>query len=198
MPLCPCRDDARRRRQVAVAYGRAVPDEIEIRPAAESEHEVAGAATATAFREFWKADSPGWDAYLARIADVGSRAEQAIVLVALDRGVVAGSVSLELDARISPGPSEPLAPAEAHVRMLGVSPAFRGRGIARRLMLACIDMARRHGKRVMTLDTDPLMTAARQLYTELGFEPTGTEQRPGGPLLLSYRLDLESDSSATR
>ena len=42
------------------------------------------------------------------------------------------------------------------------------------------------------------MTAAMQLYTELGFQPTGPQQRPGGPLLLGYRLELDSESPATR
>lgn len=181
-----------------VAYGFVVGDEIEIRPLLASECRAVGDATMSAFRQYWTPDAPGWEPYLARIADVESRAKQAIVLVALDRGVIAGSVTLELDSRINPGSSEPLAPDEAHVRMLGVSPDHRGRGIARRLMLACIDTARRRGKRVMTLDTESSMTAAMQLYSELGFEPTGTEQRPGGPLLLGYRLDLDSERQATR
>ncbi len=175
-----------------------VPDEIEIRLLLASEHAAVGAATACAFREYWTPDRPGWEPYLARIADVGSRAERAIVLVAVDRGVIAGSVTLELDSRIGPAPSEPLADGEAHIRMLGVSPEHRGRGIARRLMLACIDTARRHGKRVMTLDTESDMVGARQLYRELGFETTGTHQREGGPLLLGYALALNSEARTTR
>ncbi len=181
-----------------VAYGFVVSDEIEIRPLLASEYAAAGEATVSAFREYWTPQAPGWEPYLARIADVESRAKQAMVLVAVDRGVIAGSVTLELDSRISPGSSEPLAPDEAHIRMLGVSPEHRGRGIARRLMLTCIDTARAHGKGVMTLDTDSNMTAAMQLYTELGFQPTGPQQRPGGPLLLGYRLELDSAPPTTR
>ena len=172
-------------------------DEIEIRPLLASEYTAVGEATMRAYREYWTPDLPGWEPYLARIADVESRAQHAVVLVATDRGVVAGSVTLELTSRI-PGSSDPLAPGESHIRMLGVSPEHRGRGIARRLMLACIDMARRNGKHVMTLDTGQEMTAAQQLYTALGFQPTGPQQRPGGPLLLGYKLDLDSESPATR
>jgi len=175
-----------------------VPDEIEIRPITASEHAAAGEATARAFREFSTPGSPGWDSYLARIADVGIRAERAVVLVAVERGVVAGSVTLELDSRISPGPSEPLAPHEAHVRMLGVAPEHRGRGIARRLMLACIETARLHGKRVLTLDTDAVMTSAQQLYVGLGFEPTGPIVRPDGLELLGYTLDIDAESRTKR
>jgi ribosomal protein S18 acetylase RimI-like enzyme len=183
---------------MAVAYGFGVDDEIEIRPLRASEHRAVGEATERAYREFWTSDSPGWEAYLVRIADVGSRAERAVVLVALDEGVIAGSVTLELDSRIGPGPSEPLAADEAHVRMLGVAPEHRGRGIARHLMLASIETARSHGKRVMTLDTDPVMTAAQHLYVELGFEPTDRRVRPDGLVLLSYALDIASESKTKR
>ncbi len=183
---------------MAVAYGFIVADEIEIRPLRASEHRAVGEATERAYREFWTPDSPGWEAYLARIADVGSRSERAIVLVAVDERAIAGSVTLELDSRIAPGPSEPLAPEEAHIRMLGVAPEHRGRGIARRLMLASIETARSHGKRVLTLDTDPVMTAAQHLYVELGFEPTGPRIRPDGQVLLSYALDIASDSKTKR
>lgn len=183
---------------MAVAYGFVVADEIEIRPLRASEHRAVGEATERAYREFRTPDSPGWEAYLARVADVGSRAERAVVLVAVDKGVIAGSVTLELDSRIGPGPSEPLAPDEAHVRMLGVAPEHRGCGIARRLMLASVETARGHGKRVMTLETDPVMTAAQHLYVELGFEPTDPRVRPDGLVLLSYALDIASESKTKR
>lgn len=175
-----------------------MPDDIEIRPLRASEHAPAGEATARAFREFWQPNSPGWDSYIARIADLGSRADRATVLVAVDAGVIAGSATLELDARISPGPTQPLAPDQAHLRMVGVSPEHRGKGIGRRLVVACIDLARARGRRVMTLETDALMVAAQQLYTSLGFVATGPEQRPGGPELLGYRLDIGSEPATTR
>jgi ribosomal protein S18 acetylase RimI-like enzyme len=175
-----------------------VPDDIEIRQIRASEYTAAGEATARAYREFWQPDSPGWDAYLARVADVGSRADQATVLVALDAGVIAGSATLELGARISPGSTEPLAPDEGHLRMVGVSPEHRGKGIGRRLVVACIDLARARGRTVMTLDTDEVMHAARELYASLGFVSIGLFQRPGGPELLSYRLDIPAEPQTAR
>jgi ribosomal protein S18 acetylase RimI-like enzyme len=175
-----------------------MPEALEIRPVLASEYAVAGEATAAAYREFWRPDSPGWDAYLARIADVGSRAGLATVLVALDAGVVAGSATLELDARIGPGPTEPLAADQAHLRMLGVSPEHRGKGIARALMAACIDLARSRGRRVMTLETDAVMVAAQQLYESLGFAPTGLQRAPGRPELLGYRLEIDAEPQTTR
>ena len=175
-----------------------MPDDIEIRPIRATEYAAAGEATAAAYREFRTHDSSGWDAYIARIADVASRADRATVLVALDAGQIAGSATLELDARISPGPTEPLGPDEAHLRMVGVSPEHRGKGIGRRLVVACIDLARARGRHMMTLDTNELMLAARALYTSLGFVSTGLFQRPGGPELLGYRLDIPAESRTTR
>ena len=82
--------------------------------------------------------------------------------------------------------------------MLGVAPEHRGRGIARRLMLASIETARMRGKRLLTLNTDPVMTAAQHLYVELGFEPTAPRVRPDGLVLLSYALDIGSESKTKR
>src|SRR5438445_2494296 len=115
-------------------YGGRVQTRIEVRPVKGDEHRAAGAATARAYEEFAPQRRDGWLAYLDRIADVGGRAERATVLVAIVDGHVAGSVTLELDRRIREDPESPLAPDEAHVRMLGVDPAYRGRGIARALM----------------------------------------------------------------
>ena len=175
-----------------------MPDEIEIRPIRESEYAAAGEATARAYREFVTPDRSGFDAYVARIADIGARAAHATVLVALVDGVIAGSATLELESRVTPSSAEPLAPDEAHLRMLGVSPEERGRGIGRRLVVACIEVARNRGKYRLTLDTSPLMTTAQQLYTSMGFAPAGESHTPDGGLLLGYTLDLESDASATR
>ena len=175
-----------------------MPDEIEIRPIRESEYSAAGEATARAYREFLTPGRPGFEAYLARIADVGARAGRAMVLVALVDGVIAGSATLELDSRVTPSTAEPLAPDEAHLRMLGVSPEQRGRGVARRLVTACIGIARERGKRRLTLETSPLMTAAQRLYTTMGFTSTGERHTPDGMVLLGYTLDVQSTAPASR
>jgi ribosomal protein S18 acetylase RimI-like enzyme len=175
-----------------------VAAEIEIRPVRESEYAAAGEATARAYREFVAPGSSGFEAYLARIADVGARADRATVLVAIVDGVIAGSATLELDSRITPTTADPLAPDEAHLRMLGVSPEQRGRGVARRLVTACIALARERGKRRLTLETTPLMIPAQQLYTTMGFTATGERHTPDGTVLLGYTLDIESAAPASR
>ncbi len=181
-----------------VAYGLLVPDEIEIRPIRESEYAAAGEATARAYREFLTPDRPGFAAYVARIADIGARVNHATVLVAVIEGVIAGSATLEIEARVSPTTAQPLEPDEAHLRMLGVSPHLRGLGIGRRLVDACIEVARERGKRRLTLDTSPVMRAAQRMYSTMGFTSTGERSMPDGGVLLGYTIDVQSVAPATR
>ena len=175
-----------------------MPQEIEIRPVRDSEYAIAGEITAAAYREFVPVASPRFAAYLARIADIAGRADRATVLVALVDGTVAGSATLEIDGRMSVDATSPLDPDEAHLRMLGVGPDFRRLGIARRLVTACIDLARARGKRRITLDTTAAMTAAQRLYTSMGFVATGEGRTPDGGILLGYALEITADSPATR
>lgn len=173
-------------------------DEIEVRAVRESEFAVAGEATAKAYREFVRPGDPGLEAYIARIADIGARVGDAAVLVALADGVIAGSATLEIDSRVTPTSAEPLAVDEAHLRMLGVSPEYRGRGVARRLVTACIELARDRGKRRLTLDTAPVMVAAQGLYTSMGFTPTSGGRTADGSPLLGYTLNIKSDARVSR
>jgi ribosomal protein S18 acetylase RimI-like enzyme len=175
-----------------------VPENIDIHPVRESEFAAAGEATARAYREFERPEWPGYVAYVARIADIAERAHVATVLVAVVDGVIAGSATLELTERIRPSSTGPLAPDEAHLRMVGVSPEYRGRGIARQLVNACIDLARAAGKQRLTLDTAPVMVAAQRLYASMGFTPTPERPMSDGSVLLGYELRIATTASATR
>jgi ribosomal protein S18 acetylase RimI-like enzyme len=175
-----------------------MPEDIEIHPVREPEYAAAGEATGRAYMEFATSGAAGWDAYLARIADVAGRAGRTTVLVASVGGEIAGSATLEVDTRMNPESTEPLAPDEAHLRMLGVDPAYRGRGIARRLVVACVDLARAHGKRRLTLETAPVMTSAQQLYTSMGFASTGERLTPDGIRLLGYSHTVDAATRAAR
>jgi ribosomal protein S18 acetylase RimI-like enzyme len=142
---------------------------IEVRRALPQEYEEAGRVTALAYREFVRPEDDDWDRYLERIADVGGRAGRTVVLVAVEDGRILGSATLELEGRTEER-EPPVPPDEAHLRMLGVHPQARRRGVARMLMEASIDEARRAGKRRLTLNTTHRMRAAQAMYEGLGFD----------------------------
>ena len=170
---------------------------IEIREARPEEFAEAGRVTANAYREFVRPGSD-WDEYLERIADVGERASRTVILVALEGARLLGSLTLELDGRVSVGHDrEQLGPDEAHVRMLGVDPGARRRGIARLLMAETEARAHAAGRTRITLHTTQRMLAAQRLYEGLGFERHAHEVFPDGFVLLSYEKRVTPEGAGS-
>jgi len=165
---------------------------IEVREASPEEYAEAGRVTAEAYREFVRPGDDDWERYLLRIADVQARAEQTTIMVAVEDGRVLGSLTLELEGRVRDGDQEhrPLDPGEAHIRMLGVDPAVRARGVARELMAASEVRARAAGKTFLTLHTTLRMEAAQAMYERLGYHGSADRVFPDGFVLLSYRKEL--------
>ncbi|MCO8126039.1 GNAT family N-acetyltransferase [Acidimicrobiia bacterium EGI L10123] len=137
---------------------------MEIRPARPDEFAALGQLTLEAYRTV----GPQSAAYEAELVDVAHRAEHATVLVAADDdGTPLGCVTLVL-----PGPnvlSEHREPEAASIRMLGVAPGARGRGIGEALTLAAMEEARAVGATAMVLHSATDMAAAHRLYRRLGF-----------------------------
>jgi GNAT superfamily N-acetyltransferase len=164
---------------------------VEVRPARPEEYEETGRVTALAYREF--ADSDSWDRYLELIADVGARADIALVLAAFEDGRVLGSATLELDRRIEDD-DPALPPEQAEIRMLGVDPDRRGGGVARALMDACFAWAARAGKTRMLLHTTQRMKVAQEMYDAMGFERLPDRTFPDGFVLLTYGKAIEPET----
>lgn len=66
---------------------------------------------------------------------------------------------------------------EAHVTTFAVLPAWRRRGIGACLLLELLDLARRLGASVATLEVRLTNVAARTLYQRFGFRPVGVRPR---------------------
>jgi ribosomal protein S18 acetylase RimI-like enzyme len=161
--------------------------DVQIREARPEEYDETGAVTARAYQEFFVETEQ--HPYLDEIADVAGRAPRTTILVAVDGDRIIGSATLELDGRTS-DEIGPLAPDEAHVRMLGVHPDARGAGVGKQLLAACEERARQAGRTRMTLNTTTLMRAARAMYTSLGYERSEDRVLPDGFVLLGYTKQL--------
>jgi GNAT superfamily N-acetyltransferase len=164
---------------------------VKIRRLDPQDFDVAGRVTAAAYRAFAPEEASSNLDYLDRVADVATRAEHAMVLGAFDGDRPVGTVTLELEARIPGGhPRPPLAPDQAHVRMLGVDPGSQRTGVGRLLMEACLEEARRAGKRRVTLETTEGMRAAHRLYESMGFTRGEDLVFDDGFRLRTYELRL--------
>ena len=169
---------------------------VEIREARPEEYEEAGRVTALAYGEFAPPGHQGWEEYLGHIADVAGRAERTLVLVAVEGSRVLGSATLEVDDRTVGDDDASLPPDQASLRMLGVDPAARGRGVGRALVEGTIERARRLGKRTMVLRTTAPMATARALYDSMGFRPDPDRDvvMDDGFRLSAYRLELRAEA----
>jgi ribosomal protein S18 acetylase RimI-like enzyme len=62
-------------------------------------------------------------------------------------------------------------PAEwSYIRMVGVEPAYQGKGIAKTLTKMCIEAAKQNHEKIIALHTSEMMHAARHVYESLGFK----------------------------
>lgn len=78
----------------------------------------------------------------------------------------------------------------ASLRLLGVAPAARGRGLSRLLTEWCIARARDQGAARIGLHTSEAMTRARGLYERMGFVIDGDLPMNFGLRYWRFRLDL--------
>lgn len=91
---------------------------------------------------------------------------------------------------------------EAHVHNLAIAPPVRGRGLARRMLAACLALSAARGIRRAFLDVRAGNAPARSVYARLGFRQTGVRagyytEPPEDALLLEADLPLSSESLKT-
>jgi len=170
---------------------------MEIRLARSEDYDELGRLTVDAYAEVDHRTVETDDGYDEELADVGRRAADADVLVAVDDdGKVLGGITYV------PGPESASAeftdPTTAGIRMLAVSAAARGKGVGDALVRACIARATAAGKHHIALHSTDRMATAHRLYQRLGFVrdvTTDWEVEPGF-WLWGFRLDLAGAARA--
>ncbi len=82
-------------------------------------------------------------------------------------------------------------PAEwSYIRLVGVDPQHRGKGIAKTLTQKCIDHARASGEKTIALHTSEIMDAARHIYEGFGFKALREIDNPFGVRYWLYTMEL--------
>ncbi len=140
----------------------ASPAPLAVRVATTADVAAAGDVVAAAYLHDLQVSA----GYVQRLRDAAGRADQAVLLVAAEGDVVLGSITYVTGGTPM---AQRAAAGEAELRMLGVAPGARGRGVAQLLVLDCIARARRQGVSRIVLSTQPEMLAAHRLYERLGF-----------------------------
>jgi ribosomal protein S18 acetylase RimI-like enzyme len=136
---------------------------LEVRPARPAELAAAGEVVAAAYLSDLRVNP--W--YADRLRDAASRAELATLLVAVDADqTVLGSLTY---ARGGNRYAQLASNDECEIRMLGVHPDARGRGVGELLVRAAMARGSADGAVRMVLSTQTEMKAAQRLYERLGF-----------------------------
>jgi ribosomal protein S18 acetylase RimI-like enzyme len=78
----------------------------------------------------------------------------------------------------------------SYIRMVGVDPAYGGKGIAKKLTNMCIDHAKKKGEKIIALHTSEFMDAARHIYETAGFKVLHPIEPRFGKKYWLYILEL--------
>lgn len=164
---------------------------MEIREVRPDEYEQTGDVVAAAYAEFEDPEDLGWAEHMDLVRDVAGRVDRTIVLVAVEEGRVLGSATIEMDGVIGDDDQEPIR-GVAGLRMVGVDPSLRRRGVGRALIEDVVARCRAAGKEALILRTMAPMTAAHHLYESMGFRRAPDIDMPVDEelTLLGYRLSL--------
>lgn len=89
---------------------------------------------------------------------------------------------------------------EATVLTVAVAPPMREQGVASRLLLELIQLARRDGARHVTLEVRESNRPALDLYAKFGFQPAGTRKGYYGTedAVIMWAVDIDSSAYQRR
>ena len=138
---------------------------IVIRPWAPGDRDAVNAVARAAFAQYAD-DYEDWPSFIEGIGRMADLAAHADLLVAEQDGVIIGAV-----AHVGPGrPRAAFFPDEwSVIRMLVADPRARGQGAGRKLVAACLRLARDARAPAVGLHTSPIMASALRMYESIGF-----------------------------
>lgn len=176
--------------------GRATPPRdaapVTVRLVEPSEHAAVGALLVDAYTSDYDISGE----YLESLAAVAERAAEHEVWVAVDAdGALLGSVATPRPGRLI---SELARDGELDFRLLGVSPAARGRGVGEILTRHVVDLARERGASRVVMNSGPQMISAHRLYHRLGFARSHereTRVLDDGTRLFAFVLELAAPAA---
>ncbi len=141
---------------------------IKLRDALPDELVDIGRLLQLAYSEFESSFPPErWSVIHANLGNPERWSPGGQVILVSDDGVPAGSVQY-----FPPGGSDGrlFETTWSSVRMLGVHPAYRRKGVSQMLMNDCLERAIQDGAKVLALHTSEVMEVARAMYERMGFE----------------------------
>jgi ribosomal protein S18 acetylase RimI-like enzyme len=112
---------------------------------------------------------------------------------------------LEADGVLAASALESFGPVSAYVANVFVAPEYRRRGLAKQVLTACHDSAKRARKRYVVLDVVDDNAGAGALYASLGYTPVGhatnyvrsSPTAPPEPSPSPHRRDFRKSDGAT-
>lgn len=167
---------------------------VTVRLVEPSEHDAVAALLVDAYTSDY--DIP--DDYRASLSAVAERAAVHEVWVAVDdAGQIFGTVATPRAGSLI---SELAHDGELDFRLLGVSPAARGRGVGETLTRHVVDLARARGASRVVMNSGPQMISAHRLYHRLGFarfHERETRVLDDGTRLFAFVLELAPTAEPT-
>jgi GNAT superfamily N-acetyltransferase len=172
--------------------------ELVVHEAAPAELDTVRALLARANEQFRSVlDPAAFEPYLAMVLDVEGRADAASVLVARIDGHLAGTVTFFPDAADEGWGADA---GTSGLRAMAVDPHYRGAGLGRSLVDACVLRSRAVGSAALALHTATWLADAIRLYERCGFVRDPAADHRASDLMsvpphadyvaLAYRLNL--------